>query len=427
MSSQPLPDTIAETSAAADPRPSKPALVDRRARLAVAAMFVVNGAYFGTWAARIPAIQERLQLTVAELGLALLALAAGAVGVMPIIGRLAAQHGSRPGMVAGVVLMTVALPLAAVAPSFLALAAALALLGAASGVLDLSMNAHGLVVEQRYGRPILSAFHGVWSTGGLAGAAIGAAFAGSGVTPFVHFATVALVVGLLGMLATRGLLPREVDRAAEPAPLRLPPRPIAILGLLAFGGLLAEGSIGDWSAVFMTDSLGAPEETAALAFAAFSLTMTMGRFAGDRMVQRFGPVTVMRGGGLLATGGMAMAISAGNPIVAILGFGCAGIGLASVVPLVFRAGGSNPLVPSGVGISGVATVGYAGFLAGPPAVGFAAESFGLPAALWIVVAMASLLALFARYVAPPSPAPSTTAAASPEPDRTSAADLRAAR
>lgn len=384
---------------------------DRRARLAVSAMFVVNGFYFGTWAARIPAIQDHLQLTAAELGLALLAIAAGAVFVMPFIGRFAAHHGSRPGMVIGLVLMTTALPLAAIAPSLPILAAVLAMFGLASGILDISMNAHGLVVEQRYRRPILSAFHGVWSVGALGGAAVGSLFAGVGVPPLVHFAVIAALLGTFGLVATRWLLPREVDRVDEPAPLRLPPRPIAMLGLLAFGGLLAEGSVGDWSAVFMTRSLHTDEATGALAFAAFALTMTLGRFAGDAVVERLGPVAVMRGGGVLAAGGIGLAIAGVNPIVAIIGFGCAGVGLASVVPLVFRAGGSNPIVPSGVGIAGVATVGYAGFLAGPPAVGFAAQAFGLPAALWIVVLLASMLALFARYVAPARQAPDSAVTA----------------
>lgn len=389
-------------------------------------MFVVNGWYFGTWAARIPATQERLQLTEAELGVGLLAIAAGAVFVMPFIGRLAAQHGSRPGMIAGLALMTLALPLAALAPNLVLLAAALALFGLASGVLDISMNSHGLVVEQRYGRPILSAFHGVWSVGALGGAAVGALFASANVTPLVHFTIVAVVMGLFGAAATRWLLPREVDRADEPAPLRLPPRPIAMLGVLAFGGLLAEGAVGDWSAVFMTRSLGTDEATGALGFAAFALTMTLGRFTGDRVTERFGPVNVMRAGGVLSAGGIGVAIAFGNPIVAILGFAAAGLGLASVVPLVFRAGGNHPSVPSGIGIAGVATVGYGGFLAGPPAVGFAAEAFSLPVALWIVVALAAMLAVFAGHVAPVKPS-SGDVAAEAEPARTSAGDLRAAR
>jgi fucose permease len=400
---------------------TRPSDRDRRARLAVAAMFVVNGSYFGTWAARIPAIEAQLALSAADLGIALLAIAAGAVFIMPLVGRLAAQHGSRPGMIAGVVLMTVTLPLAAIMPNLLTLVVMLALLGVGSGFLDISMNAHGLVVERRYGRPILSSFHGVWSVGGLAGAALGALFAGAGLPPVVHFTIVAVIVGCLGLVATRWLLPRDVDRVDEPAPLRLPPRPIAMLGILAFGGLLAEGAVGDWSALYMTRSLGTDEATGALGFAAFALFMTVGRFGGDWLVERLGPVAMMRAGGVLAAGGIAVAIAVGHPVAAIVGFAAAGLGLASLVPLVFRAGGSHPSVPSGVGIAGVATVGYTGFLAGPPAVGFAAQAFSLPVALWIVVALAAMLAVFAGFVAPVS-ADTTDGAPQPRP-----ADLRAVR
>lgn len=396
---------------------------DRRARLAVAAMFAVNGALFGTWAARIPAVAENVHASPGQLGVALLAIAVGALVALPIAGHQAALHGSRPGIVAGVVAMSAVLPLAALAPSVPLLAVALFALGFTSGVLDMSMNAHGLAVEQRYGRPILSSFHATWSLGGLVGAATGALAADADVTPLVQFAAVSVVMLVAGAIATHWLLPREADRCDEPPVLRLPPRPIALLGLLAFCGLFAEGAATDWGAIYIAGPLRGGATLGAVGFAVFSLTMTLSRFAGDALVARFGPVRLTRAGASLAALGLAAALVIGNPLAGLVGLACMGAGLASVVPIVFRAGGSSPVVPAGVGIAGVATIGYAGMLAGPPTIGFAAELVGLPLALGIVVALVSVLAAFARHLATPL----EPAAASGVPRPVTAADLRAAR
>jgi hypothetical protein len=396
---------------------------DRRARVAVTVMFVVNGSLFGTWAARIPSIAAQLQARPGELGLALLALAVGTIVTLPIVGRQAAHHGSRPGIVVGVMAMSAALPLAALAPNAVLLGLVLLVLGATSGILDMSMNAHGVAVEGRYGRPILSSFHAAWSLGGLGSGALGALFAAADVPPIVHFLLVSTVAGAAGLFASRWLLPREADRADKPPGLRLPPRPIALLGLLAFCGLFGEGAATDWGALYVAGPLGAGPAVGALAFATFSLTMAAGRVAGDRVVARFGPVRVTRVGAVLGASGLAVALLIGHPAAAILGLACLGAGLASVVPIVFRAGGSNPVVPTGVGIAGVASIGYAGMIAGPPTIGFAAELVGLPAALGIVVVLVSVLAVFARHVATPGELGLASGAAA----AVTTADLRAAR
>jgi fucose permease len=387
-----------------------PAPEDRRARLAVAAMFVANGALGGTFAARIPSIAEDLHASPAQLGLALFSLAVGAIVALPLAGRQAAHHGSRPGMIFGVALMSAALPVAALAPSVALLAVVLFCFGFTSAFLDVSMNAHGVAVESRYGRPILSSFHAFWSLGALGAAALGAVLAGAGVPPLVHFGAVSVAIAATGLLATRWLLPRDADRADEPPGFHLPPRPIAIIGILAFCGLFGEGAASDWGAIYVAGPLAAGPAIGALAYAGFALTMTVGRFVGDRLVLRFGSFRVTRFGATLGSVGLAVALLVGHPIAAVLGLMCLGAGLASVVPIVFRAAGSSPLVPPGVGIASVATIGYAGMLAGPPTIGFVAELVGLPVALGIVVVLVGLLAVFARHVATPGEVVTTTGA-----------------
>lgn len=380
------------------PPPVDPA--DRRARVAVTVLFLINGALLGTFATRIPAIQAGLGAGPGQLGAALLAIAAGALVAMPIAGRQAARHGSRPGTLIGMGAMALMLPLTAVAPNVAVLALSLFAFGLFAGTQDVSMNAHGVTVERRYGRPILSSFHAAFSMGGLLGAAVGALAAALGIGPLAEFAAVSAVLATTGVLAGRWLLPREADRVDEPSGLRLPPRPIALLGLLAFCGLFGEGASGDWSAVYLAGSLGAAPATAALGFGAFSLSMTVGRLLGDRAVSRFGPVIVTRGGAMLAAGGLAFGLVIAHPAAAILGFGCLGAGLSSMVPILFRAGAAHRSVAPGVGIAGVATVGYLGLLAGPPTIGFFAELVGLRLALGVVVLLVAILAVFAARVVP---------------------------
>ena len=238
------------------------------------------------------------------------------------------------------------LGLAGLAPSLPVLIAALAALGAGSGMQDVSMNAHGVEVERRYGRPILAGFHAVFSVGGMLGAAVGGVAAGANVDVSLHLVLTAGIVALLGVVAWSRMLQGHVDRVAEAPLFQRPSAAVVGLGLLAFGSMIAEGSVADWSAVLMSGPLGADAATAAFAFAAFSLTMTAGRYAvGDNVVHRFGPVAVTRWVAVIALGGFIIALAVGTPAGGILGFALAGIGLACMVPVIYRAAGRIPGVP----------------------------------------------------------------------------------
>jgi MFS transporter len=371
-----------------------------KARVAVTLVFFAHGALFGTWVARIPAIQNDRGLGEGELGIALFGATLGGLAGLVVAGWVVPRKGSRATVARGEPLFALLLPLLALAPNLALLVAALFAFGLMAGAVDVAMNAHGLAVERRRGRPILSSFHAGWSFGGLGGAVAGALAAKADVDPLVHFASAALVLGSAAILASRWLLPTEADRSEAPARLGRPPRRLAALGVLAFCGLFAEGAAADWSAVYLAGSLAAGAGVAALGFAAFSVSMASVRLVGDRLTTRWGPVALTRRGGLLAGGGLALALLVGQPAVALVGFACMGAGLAAIVPIAFRAAGSLPGVPAGVGIAALTTIGYGAFLVGPPLIGLTAELIGLPRALGIVVLLLGGLVLLARSTQP---------------------------
>jgi HAD superfamily hydrolase (TIGR01509 family) len=372
----------------------------RGARIAITVFFLGDGLLLGSWAARIPAVQRHADLTSSELGLALFAMSLGALVSMPLAGLLGERIGSRVVTVAALLTGGASLFLASLAGGLGGLALVLVAFGAAFGATNVAANAQGVALERLYGRSILSSFHAAFSTGGLAGAGLGALVAGAGIGPRAHFGTLALTLAGIGLIGGRRLLPPNVGEA-PPAPiLARPPRPLLVLGAAAFFTLLAEGAAADWSAVYLSQSLGATAAVAALAYTGFSLAMAASRTVGDRLNGRLGPAALARLGGLLAATGLALALAVGTTSAALAGFAAMGAGLGVVVPVVFRAAGSTPGVPAGVGIAAVSTIGWLGFLAGPPAIGFAAGAVGLRSALVIVVVATAMVALLSRSSSP---------------------------
>lgn len=385
--------------------------VVRRARRAVTLVFFLNGLLFGAWATRIPAIQDRLELGEARLGLALAFIAIGALCSMPLSGWLSARGGSRRTTRGYLVLFCVVVVLIGLSPSYLLFVGFAFLYGFASGGLDVAMNAHGVAVEHRSDRPILSSMHAAFSFGGLVGGASGAALAGAAVDAELHLGVGGIAGLVVALVITRGLLPGDVDarggrggaeaEAYEPGPMFvLPPRSVWALGVVAFAGLVAEGATGDWSGVYVDDDLGASPGVAGLSFTAFSLTMTIGRLYGDRLASAWGSVALVRRGGLLSAVGLGIALVLAHPAAAVVGFACLGFGLAAVVPVVFREAGNVEGVPAGIGLAAVSTMGYTGFLIGPPLIGAVAELTSLPIALGLVAGLGLVLAGLAGHVHP---------------------------
>jgi MFS family permease len=370
----------------------------RRARWAVAAIFFVNGTALGSWAPHIPLVQERLALGPARLGLALLMVAVGAIIAMPLAGAVIGRRGSALPTRVATLAMCLALPLPVLAPDPGLFMAALFILGAANGTMDVAMNAHGVAVERRYTAPVMSSYHGMFSLGGLIGAGMGALLL-AWLPPAAHILLAAAVLLGAAVLALPHLLPGEVDRGQSGATFALPTRATIGLGLLCFLVMVCEGAVLDWSAAYLRDDLGASTSVAAIGFAAFSATMAAARFGGDRLRRNLGSVTLVRGSALLAGVGFALGLLLGAPLAGVLGFALAGLGLANTVPVLFGAAGRLPGEASGTGIAAVATTGYLGFLAGPPLIGFAAEVTSLRLALGLLVLACGIVALFARSAA----------------------------
>jgi len=361
---------------------------------ALAFVFLANGAALASWYPHLPAVQERLGVGPGALGLALLGMALGALVAMPAAGWVLHRVGSRKVVAATVMGLCLTLPLPALAPSIRTLGLSLCALGAFNGALDVSMNAHAVGLERALGRPILSRLHALFPVGGLLGAGLAALAIDAGLSPLRHLLLSTAVLATGGLLALFNLGPIAVDTTGGPL-LARPVRAIVPLGLIAFCGLLAEGAMGDWAAIWLHGSLRASEALAACGFAAFSLAMAAGRLAGDHAVARRGATPVLRRGGAVAALSLGLALVIGHPAAALAGCAGMGFGLANVIPAVFRRAAEVPGVPPGYGLAATTTVGYCGLLAGPPLVGFVAAATGLPVALGLVVLAAAAISLLA--------------------------------
>lgn len=359
------------------------------ARAATAAIFFVNGFGFATWVSRIPAVRDALQLSEGQLGTALFAIAAGSLVAFPLAGRATALKGAATIALASGIAYCLALATPALAPNLLLLWTALFVFGIANGAMDVSMNAVAVEVEAFVGKPIMSSLHGLWSAGGLTGALVGGLFAKLGVSPQIHLALAAAAL-LAVVFVTRVWLPRsEIHPNAESTPHFARPEANMIgLGAIICCSFLIEGAMADWSAVLLRDAMEATEAVAALGYAAFSLAMMTMRFAGDRIVARWDASALLRLTNAIGASAFAIALWLQHVGFTMLAFALMGFGAATVAPLVFRAAAHRSHHGPGHGIAAMATVGYGGFLVGPPVVGWIADATSLPIALALLAVLA---------------------------------------
>jgi|HubBroStandDraft_3_1064219.scaffolds.fasta_scaffold31168_1 fucose permease len=397
----------------------------------------------GVWMARVPAAKSQVHLSDGTLGVALLAVPVGLVLGAALAERLVDRVGSRVlaricGVGSCLAVMTPGL-----AHTLPELMAGLFVIGVVGGTLDVSLNAQGVRVEAAYGRPVMTSMHAFYSLGAILGSLAGGGLAWAGVGLLPSLVAIGVLGALIDGTAGPWLLPEKSRLApatpAVPAPAAnrpdSPPVPsgasvtddtadarrrvrrlVLALGVLGVCGLVGEGAAGDWSAVYLQDNLGTSAGLAALGFSAFSVTMTLGRGVGDRLIHRFGVVSVIRVGGLIATAGIALALATPAPAVAIAGFTAFGAGLSIVVPQVFAAGGrADPFRP-GSGLAKVVGLGYTGMAAGPAIIGLVADKIGLHLALLIPLALAAWIAVAATALRPPARVPDPTQAEHADPD-----------
>jgi predicted MFS family arabinose efflux permease len=348
-------------------------------RWATFGAFFLNGAMIGTWVGQIPFVQDRLDVSKSTIGLALLCMATGALIAMPLTGQVLDRRSSAVVTRVAALLYLPLLSLPLNAPSPVLLGLALLLFGAANGSMDVAMNAHGVAVERTLGRPIMSSLHAGWSFGGLAGSGGVALAVALGIDPRVEGAVASVVLWLMAVAITARLGSASAHSEHGPSGFALPSRGVVLIGALCFLVMVTEGAMGDWSGIYLKHDLGASGSAAATGFAGFSLGMALARLGGDELNRRWGAGRLLSGGMGLVTAALAGVLLIGEPVVAVVGFALIGVGIANAVPLLFSAAGRVP--PAGPSLAAVFTVGYTGFIIGPPLIGVLADAASLPGAL----------------------------------------------
>ncbi len=363
----------------------------------VGAAFTIMSLVFGTWITRIPDIKDQTELSEAELGLALLGMPVGAIVIMLFMGALIHRFGAGRLTWVASVCYVLSLILPALASGIVTLTLALVLVGASAGAMDVAMNAAAAIIEKQQQKLIMSTSHALWSLGAMIGAAVGSLVVGLGISPLMHFAFTSLVLLVLIMLIRRHWI-KISGKQEGTHRWALPTKGLIGLAFIGFCVLLAEGAIADWSALYIRETLGGSAFLGGFGFAGFSLTMALGRFYGDIVTPKWGKRKIVTLGALITGLAMVALLLVGHPAVAIVGFTIAGVGLSCVVPIVFSSAANTPGVSPGSGIASVSSMGYFGFMVGPPAIGFVAEGYGLDYGLGLVVLLCLLFGVTALAI-----------------------------
>ncbi len=367
-------------------------------RLAVKIFFFLNGFVHANYFSRLPRIQEQFAIDNGVVGLVLLSSSVGALVAMPFTGWLIIRNGSRRLTIIGTILYCSMIPFIPLMPTLWALIILFFTLGVSSGMLDVAMNSQAVMVEKQMQKPIMTSFHALFSIGMALGAVGGAFFTKLGTGMFIHFALVS-AISLVAVFIARYYLVHDkpqVKATEEPA-FRLPNAAMVSIGVIAFCCMLGEGAMADWSTNYMENIAKADHSLAPLGLSAFALAMTIGRIFGDGARVKFGDRSLMVACGLVATLGLSIAIIFTQPLIVIAGLFVVGIGLSAIVPIAYSIAGHTKDLPPGVGLAMVTTVGYSGFLFGPPVIGFIAQwqslriALGLVAVLFVVMTFLSFL------------------------------------
>jgi fucose permease len=387
------------TCATALPEPhSMPALA--RARAATRLQFVALGVVTGTWGAHIPSLKARYALSEAMLSVVLLAAAIGAVLSLFVAGRIVGRLGARTTCAIAALAMSAMLGVVLEFSGVAALLPAMLVMGASMSLFDVAINTEGSVLESLGGRTIMSNLHGMFSVGGMTGAALASGLLSIGVAPRLQLFGICGSAAVIAVIASRGMLETHGGGTEqdEKAHFAWPRGLLLIIGLLIFAGMTAEGVMYDWSVLYLKQEIGMPQAQAALGYAVFSAAMALARFGGDALRSRYPERALLRFGAGLATISMTVVLISANGWVALIGFALAGAGLAPVAPILFNAATRVPGVSRAAAIASVTSIGYSGFMIGPPLIGSIATASSLTLALGVVVLASALLAWGARWV-----------------------------
>lgn len=368
----------------------------KKEQLATRIIFFIAGFATASWAALVPFVKTNTSANDAMLGLLLLCFGVGALITMPLTGALAAKFGCRRLMVTSTIGFCLILPLLPAISHVSILIAGLLLFGIGIGLTDCAMNIQAVIVDKASDKPIMSGFHGFYSVGGIAGAGAMSAILLIGVSPIAAATVISLFSLLLLLISFKGFL--KYAHAPTGPLLALPKGIVLVIGIICFAVFLAEGTVLDWSAVFLIEHHGLKESLGGLGFAAFATTMTIGRLTGDKIVMRVGSARVVFWGGLLACIGFIIAVLSPYLTVAILGYALVGAGCSNIVPVMFSAIGKQNTMPEALAVPAVSTLGYLGILAGPAAIGFVAFQFTLATALLMIAGLLVIIAFVTKLV-----------------------------
>ncbi|MGV3642265.1 MAG: MFS transporter [Adhaeribacter sp.] len=364
-------------------------------RMAVGAMFFFQGLSFASWASRIPSIQQTLGLNEAALGAMLLALPIGLMVSLPFAGWLISRVGSRKVVVMAALAYSGVLVSLGFAQNTLQLASALFVYGFFGNLLNIAINTQAVGVEALYKKSIMASFHGLWSLAGFSGAAIGTLMIGLEILPAYHFLLVMALIWAGVAFCARYILREDLSSGENQPLFARPDKSLVNLGLIAFCSMICEGAMFDWSGVYFKKVVMAEPAWLGAGYTAFMLTMALGRFVADSFTHRFGLKRTLQVSGLLTAAGLVLAVVLPGLWTAIAGFLLVGAGVSSVVPLVYSEAGRSKVLSPGVALAAVSTIGFLGFLIGPPLIGFVAGAFSLRASFAIIAVMGLCVTLVA--------------------------------
>jgi len=343
-------------------------------RIAVSTFFFIQGLCFSSWASRIPDIKTSLALGDAGLGSILLALPAGQLTAMPFSGRLVTYFGSKKVLRICLVLYAICLTNMGLATQPWHLAVALYLFGICGNMCNISVNTQAISTERLYDRPIMTSFHGAWSTAGFAGAALGLVMMSQSVSPYVHFWIIASLVFITIVFAQKYLIPGRIAGPAKKKRFFSRPDGVLVqLGIIGFCSMASEGAMFDWSGVYFKQVVHAPESLTVLGYASFMIMMATGRFIGDKLISRHGRKKMLQVSGVLISSGLFISVLFPHIVTATLGFLIVGLGVSSIVPMVYSSAGKVSTASPGMALAAVSSISFLGFLMGPPLIGYIAE------------------------------------------------------
>jgi MFS family permease len=374
-------------------------LVQRRIhRIAVGSFFFLAGICFASWASRIPDIQSRLKLNNAALGGILLCLPIGLLTSLPVAGFLVAKYGSRIMVMLAAILYAVTLPILGSAASTTLLMIGLFVFGFGGNMLNISVNTQAVGTESLYHKPIMASFHGIWSLAGFTGAAVGTLMVRLHILPPYHFLCITGLAILILFIFSGSLLKKDVNRDEKQPIFAKPDKSILNFGLIAFCSMICEGAMFDWSGIYFLKIVRPGAAWVTVGYTAFMCTMATGRFVGDWVAFRLGMKRMLQLSGFLTAGGLLLAVCFPQFITATIGFLIVGAGVSSVIPMIYSAAGKSKVMSPGVAIAAVSTIGYLGFLFGPPFIGFIAQATSLRLSFGLIAIMGTMIAVFASYI-----------------------------